>query len=259
MLVRLQKYLADQGVASRRTCETYIADGFVSVNGTVVTEMGVKVDPEKDQVEYDGHAISKRRADLLYVMLNKPRGYETTLATNLDPGKRTVTHLMESLGFYAQDQRLVPVGRLDKDSEGLLIMTNDGEMVHRLTHPSFEHTKEYQVTVSGEMATAKLKRLASGVRVDGVMTAPCVVEFMRKGEGPAHKNAKTGKEEDHDRSVLRFVLTEGRKRQIRRMCESVGWHVRRLKRVRVGELTLNGLSPGHARILTPADVEKLVS
>lgn len=242
-LVRLQKYLADQGVASRRTCEKYILDGLVSVNGSVVCEMGVKVDPEKDHIEYDSRAITKAQEAAVTAVFYKPRGYETTMTG--DGEDRTVgaitAGLSDSVGV-----RLLPAGRLDKESEGMLVLTSDGDLLYRLTHPSFGHEKEYEVMVSGIVNDAALSRLSSGVVIDGRKTTPCKVTRIRSG-------AKDG------RVALRFILKEGRNRQIRKMCEVVHLSVHRLTRLRVGNLTIKGVKPYGYRILTSAEIKKLLA
>jgi pseudouridine synthase len=237
MLVRLQKYLADQGVGSRRQCEKYIADGMVMVNNEIVKEMGVKVDTDKDAVVYDSRRIKKVIESFTYVMIYKPRGYECTLSVDV---AKNIGELVSDLGI-----RLVGVGRLDKDSEGMFIMTNDGSLVNKLTHPSFEHEKEYEVMVSGDVSPLKLAKMANGtLRIEGKNISPCTVEYIRDGE-------KDG------RSLLRFVLTEGRNRQIRRMCEEVGLEVKRLKRIRIGSLVMKGLRVGDVKILTKKEVSQL--
>ena len=238
MQLRLQKYLAEHGVGSRRKCEEYIAQGLVKVNGKIVTEMGIKVDPDVDLVVFDKRKIAFQKAKFVYLMVNKPRGFETTLKSSL-PNARTVKDLVE--GFRGH---LVPVGRLDKNSEGMLIMTDDGQLVHNLTHPSKEHEKEYQVMVEGMVDNDVLEKLRKGVVIEGRKTLPCEVKKNRAGE-------KSG------RTLLDFVLKQGRRRQIRLMCEAVGLWVKRLKRVRIGALEMKGLRPGGVRELTAKEVALL--
>jgi pseudouridine synthase len=231
---RLQKLMARAGVASRRRCEGYILEGRVTVNGRVVSELGTRVRPGVDRVEVDGRplAVSAKRYYLLY----KPRGY---LSTIRDPhGERLVIDLVPG------DERLFPVGRLDMDSEGLLLLTNDGELTLRLTHPRFEHEKEYRVLVSGPVAPDMLDRLSRGMVLDGeegVVRAEAVpqpVEWRWRGE-PVPPGTRW----------LTVVLREGRKRQIRKMLASVGLRAERLIRVRMGALVLGALEPGQGRWL----------
>jgi pseudouridine synthase len=230
---RLQKVLARAGIASRRKCEEMIAAGRVRVNGQTVCEPGTQIDAESDGVEVDGQpiAISTPR---VYWLVNKPVGYLSAVS---DPrGRPTVLDLMGS------QERLYPVGRLDLDSEGLILLTNDGELAQRLTHPSFEHEKEYRVWVDGLPTQRSLQRLREGIELEDGSTWPAQVHVLREQEGGAW---------------LRFVLHEGRKRQLRRMCEAVGHAVRRLIRVRMGPLSLGDLPMGESRALTQAELRAL--
>ncbi len=233
---RLQKVLARAGVASRRKAEELIRQGRVEVNRRVVTELGVKVDPERDEIRVDGERIRPDRLKRRYVVLNKPRGVITTVR---DPfGRPTVMDLVPK----AREHALVPVGRLDEESEGLLILTNDGDLVNRLTHPRYGHEKEYRVEVYGTPDERDLKAIRRGIVLEDGRTAPAKAWVERRGEHT---------------STLRIVLREGRKRQIRRMMKALGHPVKRLVRLRVGNLTLSGLSPGAWRELTPEEVERL--
>ena len=191
--IRLQKFLAMAGVCSRREGETYIAGGRVRVNGEVVTAAGTKVDPEKDAVHVDGKAVSLKEQPV-YIMLNKPRGY---ISSCRHEGEAIVLDLVDV------KERVFPVGRLDKDSTGLLLLTNDGRIHHRLAHPSFDHEKEYVVEVKKDLAPDALSRMAGGIPMDGRITRPADVR------------QESGKR-------FRIILREGRKRQIRRMVEAVG-------------------------------------
>ena len=230
---RLHKYMSRAGVASRRKCEELIAAGRVKVNGETVSVPGSKVDPENDRVEVDGERVVASSGHV-YWLLNKPAGY---VSTARDPqGRLTVVDLVN------QPQRLYPVGRLDQDSEGLLLLTDDGELTQRLTHPSYEHEKEYQVLVEGQPDQNSLQRLRSGVQLEDGLTSVARVTILRS------EGANTW---------LRFVLHEGRRRQIRRMCEAVGHPVRRLIRVRMGPLTLGSLPPGQYRPLTSQELARL--
>lgn len=222
--IRLQKFLSQAGVCSRRAGETHILQGDVQVNGRVVRELGTKIDPEKAQVVFKGRRVAPS-TQRVYLMLNKPPGYVTSCK---QPHEKVVLDLIEL------PQRLFPVGRLDKDSEGLLLLTNDGALHHRLLHPSFDHEKEYMVTVADPIAPHTLRRLARGVDLDGRRTRSAVVRAV-------------------SRTKFRITLKEGRNRQIRRMVGHLGHRVVRLKRIRLAHLRLGQLAPGAWRHLTPAE------
>jgi 23S rRNA pseudouridine2605 synthase len=227
---RLQKFLARAGVASRRAAEEIIRAGRVAVNGQVVTEMGVKVDPDRDEVKVDGRAV-KVMAGLVTVMLHKPSGY---VCTTRDPqGRRVVTEL---LGQRAE--RLYPVGRLDYDATGLLLLTNDGELAYRLTHPSYLVPRTYRVTVAGEVSRETLRQLAAGVDLDGRSVYPEVAVTKREPE----------------KTVLEITVHEGRYHLIKRLMEQVGHPVMKLKRIAFGPLRLEGLPRGTFRELTGREV-----
>jgi len=226
--VRLQKVLAQAGLGSRRSCEDLIEDGVVSVNGAVAV-LGRRVDVENDLVEVHGVAIGVR-PDLVHYLLNKPAGVVTTVT---DPqGRSTV------MGLVPNDVRVFPVGRLDADSEGLLLLTNDGEPTYRLTHPRFGVDKEYLVEVGGNVAPHALRTLRRGVELDDGITSPATVSQLSPG-------------------VLRVVIHEGRNRQVRRMCDAVGHPVTRLVRTRIGPLSDRTLKPGAWRALTRDEVREL--
>ena len=229
--VRLQKVLAAAGLGSRRACEELIAAGRVSVDGRVVREQGLRVDPDTAEVAVDGSRVNVR-PDLVYLALNKPRG---VLSTMSDPeGRPTV-------GDYVAErsQRLFHVGRLDADTEGLLLLTNDGELANRLTHPSYGVEKEYVAEVAGgEVSKGGLRALRNGVELDDGLTAPAKVSQPEPG-------------------VLRIAIHEGRNRQVRRMCDAVGHPVQRLVRVRIGPITDRRLAPGTWRELTAAELRAL--
>jgi 23S rRNA pseudouridine2605 synthase len=217
-MIRLSKHLADCGVASRRACEELIRAGRVRVNGRVVTEMGVRVDPEADRVECEGRPVEPPKR-LITIMLNKPRGVVVTAS---DPhAKKTV---MEFIDHYKE--RLYPVGRLDRDSEGLLLFTNDGELAHRLTHPSFHLEKEYEVVVTGGPGRAEIDSLRKGIQLDGKRTQRSSIRFI---------------EARNKRRVYRVIIREGRKRQIRRMFEEAGAKVVGLRRIRLGPVKMGHL------------------
>ncbi|MBR3691082.1 MAG: rRNA pseudouridine synthase [Clostridia bacterium] len=235
MQERLQKLLSGFGVASRREAEKLIEAGVVKVNGKVAY-LGMRTDPELDRIEVDGRRIEKR-PPLTYVMLNKPRGYVTT--TEDERGRRTVTDLLEGL-----NHRVYPVGRLDMNTEGLLLLTNDGAFAQRLTHPKFEVEKEYRANVTGD-AEAAVKLFRRGMLIDGEEISPARARVLKS-------DPVTGV------STISVIIHEGKNRQVRRMCESAGLEVRRLKRVAEGPLTLTGLAPGKWRLLTEAEVALLM-
>ncbi|MHB8464631.1 MAG: pseudouridine synthase [Acidimicrobiales bacterium] len=225
---RLQKVLARAGIGSRRSCEDLIAGGRVTVNGTIAG-LGRRVDPDSDEVEVDG-AIVALRADLVHYLLNKPAGVVSTAS---DPeGRRTVVQLVP------EDPRVFPVGRLDAATEGLLIITNDGPLAQRLTHPRYGIEKEYVAEVRGRPAPGTLRTLRQGVDLVDGRTAPAKVALLEP-------------------SVLRITIHEGRNRQIRRMCEAVGHPVTRLVRTRIGPIADRRLAPGRWRELTGAEVRAL--
>ena len=215
--IRLQKFLADCGVASRRAAEKLIINGKVKVNGQIVTTLGTRVSPASDKIEYGGRCLKPRR-NFIYIILNKPVGFISACSTKA--GEKTVLDLVKV------KDRVFPVGRLDKDSEGLLLLTNDGELAHKLMHPSFEHEKEYEVEVQENILPGQLVSLRCGIRLADGMTCPARVK-------------KFGLRR------LSITIHEGRNRQVRRMCAAVGLTVLRLKRVRIGELRLGSLPVGN--------------
>jgi 23S rRNA pseudouridine2605 synthase len=234
-LVRLQKYMADNGIASRRKSEEMIANGMVKVNGRVAT-IGDKVNPQRDKVTVKGRKISTNsKAKRYYIMINKPRGYVTTMSDELD--RKCVAELVKDI-----PARVYPVGRLDRDSEGLLLMTNDGEFANKVTHPSKHVYKVYRVTVRPAITEEQLVEMSGGMVIDGRKTAPCEIHVVQRQEG---------------RCVLEIILREGRNRQIRKMCEQVGLEVPRLKRIAIGQVKLGGLKSGAWRELTKEEVHRL--
>jgi pseudouridine synthase len=239
---RLQKLLASAGVASRRASEELIRAGRVSVNGHVVRELGVRADPARDDVRLDGRPV-RPPEERTYLLLNKPRGFTSTVS---DPHAHFTVMALLPEGT----PRVYPVGRLDKDSEGLLLLTDDGELTARLLHPRYHVPKEYAVLVRGDLSERALERLRRGVLLDGGTTAPAEVE---PGEPPPGVGEPGG----FAMLWLRIVLYEGRKRQIREMCERVGLEVVRLWRVRMGPLKLGGLRPGRVRHLTRHEIAAL--
>ena len=238
MNLRLQKLISQAGVASRRAAEKLIAEGRVTVNGETVTEMGTKADPAHDDVRVDGRRI-KSTERLRYILLYKPAGYMTTRS---DPQRRrTVLDLLRGVREY-----VYPVGRLDYDTQGLLLLTNDGDLAAKLTHPRHQVDRTYEVYVSGMPDEEAIDRLRRGIPLDGRRTLPADVLLVNKGR------------RDH-KGVLIITIREGRNRQVRRMLEAVGHPVDSLRRIRFGPLSDRGLRPGEWRELTDAEVEKLKS
>ena len=229
-LMRLQKFLSAAGFSSRRQGEEYIKDGRVKVNSIIVTELGTKVDPETDRVEVDGTMLSLKQK-LVYIALNKPREY----VTSCDQADTKIV-----LDLIDIPQRVYPIGRLDKDSTGLLLLTNDGRLHHRLSHPSFDHEKEYEVSVAKPIPSGTLKRLSKGLPLMGRKTRPATVERISSRK-------------------FRIVLLEGRNRQIRRMVRKVGNQVTRLHRIRVSNIKIGDLKPGSWRHLTSREKTQLLN
>ncbi|MGA2669206.1 MAG: pseudouridine synthase [Ignavibacteria bacterium] len=231
-LTRLNKFISASGLSSRRKIDELILQGRVTVNSRTVSELGIKIDPEKDIVKVDGETIRKK-SNFIYVLLNKPAGYITTL--NDEKNRRTV---MDLIGV---NQRIYPVGRLDYETEGLLLLTNDGELANRLMHPKFEITKTYQAKLNRPIDEKTLRRLERGVLIDGRKTSVAKVNIV----------TNTGK------TQIRISIHEGRNRQVRKMLESVGVFVRKLKRTGYANLNDNGLKIGGWRYLTAIEVSEL--
>lgn len=235
--VRLQKYMSECGICSRRKAEEMIADGKVKVNGRVAS-IGDKIMPRKDKVTVSGQLIKYDGSDRRYIMLHKPRGFVTTMDDELD--RKCITMLTEDVGT-----RVYPVGRLDKQSEGLILLTNDGQFANMMTHPKCHVPKTYRVTVRPPMSDEQMLKLMEGVTLDdGYVTAPAEVTVAVN---------------EDNRIVLMMTIYEGKNRQIRRMCEAVGLELIRLKRTAIGELRLGMLPQGKWRDLTDLEVRSLYS
>lgn len=234
--IRLQKIIAQAGVASRRKAEQLISQGRVQVNGKVICTLGTQVDPQRDVVTVGGRRLSNRSPQASYLVLNKPRGYITTC--NDDRNRRTVLDLLKH-----QPGRLFPVGRLDVNSEGVLLLTNDGTLAHRLMHPSYHIPRTYMVKIQGVAADHEMERLRRGVFLEDGKTSPAQIEMVRKGN-------KT--------SWLRITLYEGRHRQIHRMLQRCGGYtVKKLQRTAMGPLSVAGLPLGTYRSLEPFEITRL--
>ena len=235
--IRLQKIIADAGIASRRKAEELIGAGAVYVNGKRAN-IGDKADPFRDKITVAGREIVIRKnTKKYYVMLHKPRGFITTMKD--EGGRKCVAELVDEI-----PARLFPVGRLDRESEGLLLMTNDGDFANTISHPSTHFPKTYRVTVRPRIREDQLTDLTTGVVVDGRMSMPAAVRVIKS---------------EQDRTVLEIVLEEGRNRQIRKMCEAVGLETARLKRTAIGPVKLGMLQPGKWRELTPEEMRAIAS
>lgn len=233
---RLQKYLAQCGVASRRKCEELILQGRVQVNGVTVTELGTKINPEKDKIKFDGKDI-KQSQKLVYILLNKPIGYVTTADDQF--GRDTVLDLVKV------KERIVPVGRLDMYTSGALILTNDGDFVYQVTHPKHEIEKTYTVTIKGIVQNNEVEQLRSGVKIDEYITKPARVKIL-----------KTDTEKDISR--LEITIHEGKNRQVRKMCEAIGRKVLALHRSKIGNLGVKDLELGKWRYLNSKEVKGIL-
>ncbi|MBO5938320.1 MAG: rRNA pseudouridine synthase [Clostridia bacterium] len=233
-MIKLQKYFTDCGILSRRAAEEEIRQGHIKVNGSVA-ELGLRIDPERDIVEYRGKLVKPTVSDKLCLMLNKPRGVVTTLSD--EKGRPTVATLVSDAG-----RRVYPIGRLDMDSDGLLLLTDDGELANRLTHPRHEISKLYRVTVRGGVSDELLGRLNQSMTIDGYDILP--VKTVRISS-------------DADKTLLEMELFEGRNRQIRKMCAEVGLSVLRLQRIAIGDLKLGSLPQGTWRPLTDEELAYL--
>lgn len=231
--MRLAKYLAEAGVASRRKAEELIMQGRVRVNGLVLKEKGCTIDPGVDRVEFDGRIIS--REEKVYILLNKPAGY---ISSVFDPqGRPIVMDLLKDIKL-----RVYPVGRLDFDTEGLLLLSNDGDFTNLMIHPRYEINKTYQALVKGKPDKKSLQTLQEGIQLEDGITAPAQVNVLKAYE---------------DKTLLEIKIHEGRKRQIKRMCLAIGHPVISLKRTTFGFLKLQGIAPGKYRFLTPSEVNRL--
>jgi pseudouridine synthase len=234
VIIRLNKFLSKTGVASRREADRLIAEGRIAVNNEIIQTLGAKIDDQKDAVTIDGKRV-KSEHQFLYLILNKPPGFLVTLK---DPLQRpTILDLIPNL-----KSRVFPVGRLDLDSEGLLLLTNDGELANRLMHPRYGIKKVYLVNVKNIPEPSRLQLLEKGIRIDGKKTAPAKVRLLKSGSKSA---------------LVRIELREGRKREVRKMFEAIGHPVRELKRIQFAELNLKNLKRGHWRYLTPTEISNL--
>ena len=236
--MRLQKFLAECGIASRRKCEELILDGKVTVNGEVITLLGTKVNPDKDVVTYNGKEVKLSKEEYVYILLNKPIGYVTT---SKDQFQRDCV-----LDIVKVKERVVPVGRLDMYTSGALILSNDGDFVYKITHPKHEITKTYTVTLKGIVSKQDIEKLENGVEIDdGYITRPAQARIM-----------KIDKEKDISR--VEIIIHEGKNRQVRKMCEAIGKKVLALHRAKIGNLGVKDLKIGQWRFLKKNEVEILL-
>ena len=236
---RLQKYMARCGVASRRKCEEIILSGEVSINDKIVSELGVKINPEKDIVTYKGNII-KPEEKKLYIMLNKPEGYITSVKD--EKGRKTILDLVKV------EERIYPIGRLDYDSSGLILLTNDGDIYNKIIHPRVNIGKKYIATCRGEFSKEEIKRFENGIDIGGYITADAKMTLL-----------DIEKKNNSVNSVVEIIIHEGKNRQIRRMCEALGHEVLSLKRVEVGNIKLGYLKKGQWRDLTEEELKYINS
>ena len=233
--MRLQKYLAECGIASRRKAEEYIQEGKVQVNGKDVTELGVKINPEKDIVYFNNKKVTKQNENI-YILLNKPIGYVTTTKDQFN--RETVLDLIRGI-----NKRIVPVGRLDMYTSGALILTNDGDFIYKVTHPSHEITKTYIATLKGIITNEELEELRRGVEIEDYLTRPAKVKILKT---------------DSEKNISRIEITihEGKNRQVRKMCEAIGRNVMALHRSRIGDIGVKDLKIGEWRYLSKNEINK---
>jgi 23S rRNA pseudouridine2605 synthase len=238
---RIQKFLANQGICSRRKAEEAILLGKIKVNGKIISELGTKINPEVDNIEYEGKNINKK-IEKVYILLNKPIGYITTVKDQF--GRPTVMNVLQEKGQKLTIS-VVPVGRLDMYTSGALILSNDGDFIYRLTHPKHEINKTYQVTLKGKIAENEVEKLKNGVDIGDYITKPAQVRIMKI-------------DEDKDISRIELTIHEGKNRQVRRMCEVIGKKVLALHRSKIGDINVKDLKLGQWRYLRKTEVEKLL-
>ena len=234
--MRLQKYMAQSGVASRRASEKMIADGLVSVNGKIVTRQGIDINPNEDIIKVNDKTITQEE-NKIYIILNKPLGYVVTMDDEKD--RKIVTDLIEGV-----EERIYPVGRLDMDTSGLILLTNDGKITNKITHPRNQVVKKYIAIVEGTPNKLELTKFRKGLMIDGKKTSPAKIKIM--------KNYET-------ESILEIEINEGRNRQIRKMCEAINHPIKKLKRVSIGEISIGGLEFGEWRYLDKDEMEYINS
>lgn len=232
--IRLNKFLAQIGIASRRAIDEFIIQGRISINGKVSKQLGIKIDPQRDQIMIDNRKIDNASEKLIYIILNKPKGVISTAKDNF--GNTTVLDLVKT------NARLYPVGRLDQDSHGIILLTNDGSLTYKLTHPKYHIAKIYRVTILGFANDINIKKLSQGVLLDDGKTAPAVVKIINRNER---------------QTILEITLYEGKKRQIRRMCSTLHLHLTDLQRIAIGPIQLGSLGIGKWRNLSQKEINYL--
>lgn len=235
--IRLQKYLAECGVASRRKAEEYILDGKVQVNGNIVLELGTKINPDKDEVYFNNKKVTRTNNNV-YILLNKPIGYVTTTKDQFN--RETVLDLIKGI-----NQRVVPVGRLDMYTSGALILTNDGDFTYKVTHPSHEITKTYTATLGGIITNEEVEKLRQGIEIEDYITRPAKVKILKT---------------DTEKNISRIEITihEGKNRQVRKMCEAVGRSVKALHRTKIGNIDVKDLKIGEWRYLSQKEIRDII-
>lgn len=235
--IRLQKYMADCGIASRRKCEEFIINGSVKVNGIVVKELGVKVNPNNDLVEYRGKKVENLNDKKVYVLLNKPIGYVTTVKEQFN--RPNVMDLVKNI-----KTRIVPVGRLDMYTSGAIILTNDGEFIYKVTHPKYEIEKTYIVTLRGKVLGEEIEKLKNGVKIDDYISGNAKVKIIKY-------------DIEKNETRLEIIIHEGKNREVRKMCAAIGKKVLALHRTKIGDIEVRPLEIGKYRFLTNDEIKKL--
>ena len=236
--IRLQKYMADCGIASRRKCEEYILNNLVKVNGKIVNKLGTKIYPDKDIVEFNGKKLEKSSDKKVYVLLNKPIGYVTTVKEQF--GRPTVMELVKNI-----KERIVPVGRLDMYTSGAIILTNDGDFIYKVTHPKYEIEKTYIVTLRGKVLQEEIEKLKNGVKIDDYISGKAKVKIVKY-------------DLEKKETRLEIIIHEGKNREVRKMCEAIGKKVLALHRTKIGDIAVKPLEIGKYRILTEKEVKSLI-
>lgn len=234
---RLQKFIANQGICSRRKAEEYITSGRIKVNGNVIMELGTKIDPNKDIVEVDGKKISNIAGKKVYILLNKPIGYVTTTRDQFN--RNTVLDLVNI------KEKVLPVGRLDMYTSGAIILSNDGDFIYKITHPKYEVEKTYNVTLKGQVTDEEIEQLKNGVQIENYVTGKAKVKILRI-------------DKEKDLSRVEIIIHEGKNREVRKMCEAIGRKVLALHRTKIGNISVKDLRLGTWRYLKPNEIKSLL-
>ena len=234
---RLQKFIANQGICSRRKAEEYITSGRIKVNGNVIMELGTKIDPNKDIIEVDGKKISNKSAKKVYILLNKPIGYVTTTRDQFN--RNTVLDLVNI------KEKVLPVGRLDMYTSGAIILSNDGDFIYKITHPKYEVEKTYNVTLKGQVTDEEIEQLKNGVQIENYVTGKAKVKILRI-------------DKEKDLSRVEIIIHEGKNREVRKMCEAIGRKVLALHRTKIGNISVKDLRLGTWRYLKPNEIKSLL-